>query len=134
MKPLCSLLLALLLVTPRAWAQDAGGEEDIVKSTQSDLMMVGAAGVGGAVLGLSTLSFYDKPSKHIGNIWMGAAVGIIAGVIVVAVIHAQKTQENMTEEASLHFDTRERSLWHLSQNTTATPASWANAPLWSSRF
>lgn len=35
--------------------------------------------LGGAVLGLSTLSFYGEPQQHIGNIWMGLGLGAIAG-------------------------------------------------------
>ena len=35
-------------------------EDDIIKNTQNDILMVAAAGAGGAILGLSTLSFYDN--------------------------------------------------------------------------
>src|SRR5690349_19210439 len=79
-KWICALLSLQLLLLTSAFGQ----EDDFMKSTQNDIMLVAAAGAGGAVLGLSTLSFYDKPSKHIGNIWTGAAIGIIAGVIFVA--------------------------------------------------
>lgn len=41
------------------------------------------AGLGGAVLGLSTLSFYGEPQDHIGNIWTGLAVGVIGGSVYV---------------------------------------------------
>lgn len=41
------------------------------------------AGLGGAVLGLSTLSFYSSPSDHTGNIWVGLAVGLVAGTVYV---------------------------------------------------
>jgi hypothetical protein len=41
------------------------------------------AGLGGAVLGLSTLSFYGEPQDHIGNIWTGLAVGVIGGTTYV---------------------------------------------------
>jgi hypothetical protein len=37
------------------------------------------AGLGGAVLGLSTLSFYGEPQEHIGNIWTGLALGVLGG-------------------------------------------------------
>lgn len=37
------------------------------------------AGLGGAVIGLSTLSFYGEPQEHINNIWTGLGLGIIAG-------------------------------------------------------
>lgn len=41
------------------------------------------AGLGGAVLGLSTLSFYGEPEDHVSNIWMGLGVGLIAGTAYV---------------------------------------------------
>lgn len=41
------------------------------------------AGLGGAVLGLSTLSFYGEPQDHTGNIYAGLAAGIIAGTAYV---------------------------------------------------
>jgi len=41
------------------------------------------AGLGGAVLGLSTLSFYGRPQDKLANIAIGAAVGIIVGTIYV---------------------------------------------------
>ena len=35
--------------------------------------------LGGAILGLSTLSFYGEPQEHTDNIMTGALVGLIAG-------------------------------------------------------
>lgn len=40
-------------------------------------------GLGGAVLGISTLSFYGDPQNHIGNITTGLALGIIGGSVYV---------------------------------------------------
>ncbi|PWU21041.1 MAG: hypothetical protein C5B49_03220 [Bdellovibrio sp.] len=37
------------------------------------------AGLAGAVLGLSTLSFYGKPEEHIGNIYVGLGLGLLGG-------------------------------------------------------
>lgn len=39
--------------------------------------------IGGAILGLSTLSFYGKPSDHVSNIYTGAALGLIGGATYV---------------------------------------------------
>jgi hypothetical protein len=39
------------------------------------------AGLGGAILGLSTLSFHGRPQDHMDDIAIGFAVGIIAGAI-----------------------------------------------------
>jgi hypothetical protein len=41
------------------------------------------AGLGGAVLGLSTLSFYGRPQDKLSNIAIGAAVGVIIGTVYV---------------------------------------------------
>lgn len=41
------------------------------------------AGLSGAVLGLSTLSFYGEPQEHINNIWIGLALGTMAGGVYV---------------------------------------------------
>jgi hypothetical protein len=136
MKILCTLLLAFIFVIPRGWAQQAAesdGGDDMLKETQSDLLIITGAGAAGAVLGLSTLSFYDKPSKHLSNIWMGAAVGIIAGVILVAVNHAQKTEEEMA--AAPDFGAGERHRWHA-ENAAPTyqPHTLASAPLWAGTF
>lgn len=41
------------------------------------------AGLGGAILGLSTLSFYGRPQDNLGNIGIGFAVGVVAGTVYV---------------------------------------------------
>jgi hypothetical protein len=48
------------------------------------LATVMLAGLGGAILGLSTLSFYGDPQEHVGNIWTGLAVGALGGGLYVA--------------------------------------------------
>lgn len=105
------LLLAQILIgsTSMVYAQ-AGGNDDILQSTQNDIMLIAAAGGGGAVLGLSTLSFTSEPSKHVSNIWTGAALGIIAGVLFVAYNSAQKGTEEL--QSSMDFNSSERVAWH----------------------
>lgn len=141
MKMLSSFLVAFTLLVPRlSFAQ--AKSEDIVKSTQNDLVLVGAAGLGGAVLGLSTLSFYDKPSKHVSNIWMGAAIGIIAGVIMVALTNAQKSQESLDDAEAMYrpettpgFSTADRNEWHLAQmHSHSEVRNDFSTSLWSTRF
>lgn len=36
--------------------------------------------IGGAILGLSTLSFYSKSAEHTGNIYTGAGLGLLGGL------------------------------------------------------
>ena len=72
-------------------------EGDFVKQSLSDAAMVGWAGLGGAVLGLSTLSFVDEPGDHLKNIYVGASIGIIVGVALVAYLQANKARNQYDE-------------------------------------
>lgn len=95
-----------------------GGNEFIQKSL-SDLYIVLGAGAGGAILGLSTLSFVDEPSEHLKNIIVGGAIGIIVGVGVVAFRQATSSKQEYEELAHLvptdGFSTYERDLWSREQ-------------------
>jgi len=70
----------------------------LAEQTKSDLMIITAAGLGGAVLGLSTLSFAKKPSEKTGNILTGAAIGVILGVVYVAYRQAFGTSGAFTAD------------------------------------
>jgi H+/Cl- antiporter ClcA len=107
--------MQFLLVIP-AMAQD--NEDDLMKNTWNDIYLVVGAGAAGGILGLSTLSFVDKPSQHLSNIWTGAAIGIIIGVVVVAYNSAQKGSEEL--QSSADFNSTERLAWHHSNNTFLT--------------
>lgn len=48
-------------------------------------LTVGISTATGAVLGASTLPFYGQPGDHTNNIFYGAAVGAVAGVIISAI-------------------------------------------------
>lgn len=123
-KWLCVFLIFQLMTLNVALAQEETAEDDIIKNTQNDILIVAGAGVGGAVLGLSTLSFYDKASKHISNVWTGAAIGIIAGVIFVAYSSAQKGSEELqTAVPSEAFSTSERVAWHSENSEVLTTSS-----------
>ena len=52
------------------------------------------AGLGGAILGLSTLSFYGRPQDQLSNIAIGFAVGVIAGTCYVTFRSATTTDYN----------------------------------------
>ncbi len=131
MKPVFLMFLLLSLsFSSQSWAQ--ASPEDVVKQTQGDLLVVVGAGVGGAVLGLSTLSFYDTPSKNISNVWTGAALGIIAGVIFVVVSHAQKAQDDFA--ATKDFTTTDRFAWHTGYSQSTNFQSPVNSNLWTHSF
>lgn len=71
------LMTFSLMAAPLAEAQTSATH---VKRNIATVMF---AGLGGAVLGTSTLSFYSSPSEHTGNIWVGLAVGLVVGSIYV---------------------------------------------------
>lgn len=98
----------------------------IIDESLQDLNIVIGAGVAGAVLGLSTLSFVEKPADHLKNVIVGGALGVIIGVAVVSVGQASKSK-TLYYDAALHpeFSTRDRLVWHeqnhLSHNNYAAP-------------
>lgn len=115
-------LIVGMLLTLQAYTQDAapaapaaegGSSDDIVSSSLQDFSIVMGVGIGGAILGLSTLSFVDEPKEHLNNVVTGGAIGIIIGVGIVAYNQATKSQESYLEGAAYEgFSTKERLAWH----------------------
>lgn len=124
-----------ITTTPVAFAQteESGGASgaSITSNPVTDFSIVLGAGLGGAILGLSTLSFVERPGQHLKNILIGTSIGIIVGVALVAWGQASKTQEQMSENlngnpggqgswaeiinsTSPLFNTDERLQWHYS--------------------
>ena len=130
---LFGIIIFQLLTLNMAFAQQ---EDDIMKNTQNDILLVAGAGAGGAILGLSTLSFYDKASMHVSNVWTGAAMGIIAGVIFVAYSSAQKGSEELQGSIpSEAFSTSERVVWHQGNaNLLSSGPVQFGTQLWQSSF
>tara|TARA_B100001248_G_scaffold262718_2_gene261500 strand:- start:48242 stop:48625 length:384 start_codon:yes stop_codon:yes gene_type:complete len=81
MRSILVILLAFLLAPP-VYSQVGDNENTVVsKGPRKQLATVIYAGLGGAVLGLSTLSFRGRPQDHLDSIAGGFAVGIIIGAI-----------------------------------------------------
>lgn len=72
---ICICVLSNIIFNNTAFAQTLATESNF----KSKLATVIFVGLGGAVLGLSTLSFYGEPEEHISNITTGFALGILAG-------------------------------------------------------
>jgi hypothetical protein len=82
-KLVCVLMMAVALAAPSfANAQDASSTTTR-GGPRRQLATIVFAGLGGAVLGLSTLSFYGRPQDHLANIALGFAGGVIIGTSVV---------------------------------------------------
>jgi hypothetical protein len=85
------IFVSVLLLTELSTAQTSNG----IIGFRRGLATVMLAGVGGAILGLSTLSFYGEPQEHIGNIWTGLAFGAIGGAAYVFSQGEQRHQINV---------------------------------------
>lgn len=70
----------------------------------------------GAALGASTLPFYSDSGRHTKNIFTGAAIGAVAGVIISA---ASGVNEPESDEARLHSTKPAENI--IAQNLRLTP-------------
>jgi hypothetical protein len=64
-------------------AQAQASPTSNVTSIRRNLATVIFFSLGGAVLGISTLSFYGDPQNHLGNIYTGLGLGLVAGTLYV---------------------------------------------------
>ncbi len=117
-------VLSLIFVAGPVYSQEGGGESTYFEDSFRDVSIVGATAVGGAVLGLSTLSFVEEPGDHLKNIVVGAAVGIIIGVGLVAYMAATKNKNKFEESSFLispdedtEFATATRTQWHSAKHS-----------------
>lgn len=74
------MCLSLLLQSLPASAQADGS--NAARGPRKRINYIVVTGLGGAVLGLSTLSFYGRPQDKLANIAIGFAFGVIAGTIM----------------------------------------------------
>lgn len=84
-KSLFTILLSFFIASA-SFAQNSSPQEEKTKTVsgpRKQLATIIFAGLGGAVLGLSTLSFYGRPQDNLSNIAIGFAVGVITGTVIV---------------------------------------------------
>lgn len=118
-KILCCVMTLLL-----TWCRPSYAQEDIVQDSIKDITTVLVMGAGGAVLGLSTLSFTETPKDHLRNILVGGALGIIVGVGYVAYKQASVGQEvirgahTVDPNKDLDFSTYARNSWHQQSHSS----------------
>ncbi len=74
------MVLSTILIPVQSQAQATMTSTGSVRRNIATIIF---CGVGGAVLGISTLSFYGDPQNHIGNITSGFAIGLIGGTVYV---------------------------------------------------
>ncbi|MES2855796.1 MAG: hypothetical protein V4692_08030 [Bdellovibrionota bacterium] len=87
------------------------------KGPRKQLATILFTGLGGAVLGLSTLSFYGRPQDKLENIAIGFAVGVILGTSYVTYKAATSPAEFYGTQSQLERD----SLGLAQRETPRTP-------------
>ncbi len=78
------ICVSLLFSTPHLWAQEGGDEQpNMVEKygPRRQISTIVYMGLAGAVLGLSTLSFYGRPQDKLTNIPIGFGLGVIIGTV-----------------------------------------------------
>ena len=108
------LTMSLLLCGPLALGANRKGEKPDEVSTQGPrrhLATIVFAGLTGAILGLSTLSFYGRPQDRLSNIAVGFAIGVITGTVY----STYKAATEPREFYSSHEASPE--LWALSESS-----------------
>lgn len=106
-----------LAFAPCAFAQSENSS-DILEESLGDITTVAAIGLGGAILGLSTLSFVEEPKDHLKNILIGGSFGVILGVGLVAWQQATKSKGSYESQASTvtpGFGTSQRVAWQQAE-------------------
>ena len=107
-------------------------EQSVLAQSMQDLALVGAMGAGGAVIGLSTLSFAHRPGEHLGNILTGAALGVIAGAGWVAYQQTTVSRHRYQKMAGRQL-AQAQPPWTPAPLTPKT-SPLISLPLWSWRF
>ena len=78
------IMAALIVVMYNPSLSFAQGQSQFQgPSIRSQVAKILLSSLGGAVLGISTLSFYDRPQDHLSNVAVGGTVGAVLGSIYV---------------------------------------------------
>jgi len=108
-----------------------GGEDEVVEETtfkpRRQVATIIYMGLAGAVLGLSTLSFYGRPQDRLTNI----AVGFGAGVVIGAVYMTYTAATNPVEAFGSQIEMEESRRLSMNQNLIGTGSL---APRWNMRW
>lgn len=98
------------ITLPSGRLSAAEGSGGVFDESLQDFTVVISLGGAGAVLGLSTLSFVERPGDHLRNIVVGAALGVVIGVSVVAWKQATQSRDMYIRNANVdnNFDYNDR--------------------------
>lgn len=80
-KFLMAVIISVSLSLPVYAQNSANNQNSTQAGPRKQLSTIFLAGMAGAVLGLSTLSFYGRPQDKLGNIAIGFAIGAVVGTV-----------------------------------------------------
>jgi hypothetical protein len=114
-----SVILALTLVCALPEISSAAPRTDKSAQTSAQgprrhLANIVFAGLAGAVLGLSTLSFYGRPQDRLSNIAVGFAIGVIVGTVYTTYKAAVEPRDFYGLNPEKH-DTTSVALWSVAE-------------------
>lgn len=119
-----TIVVSMVISTLGASVAHAQSNPDGSSSTRAggprrQLATILFAGLGGAVLGLSTLSFYGRPQDKLSNIALGFAGGVILGTVVVT--YRAATNPNEFYGAQLQIENEQLSTNKMAQSFQTAP-------------
>lgn len=141
LKKILIVSLILNIFVSNVFAQ-ATSDADLAQESMQDFYIVAGMGLGGAVLGLSTISFKGDPNigDNMHRIQTGTAIGIIIGVFVVAATQAQRSTKifgpGEGADPSAYninpkdFDTTMRTSWHFENQSPLNDAPMQVSHSW----
>ncbi len=124
-KKIIAILLLMSFFATSAIAQTTSNKEGSF-GPRRQLATIIFAGLSGAILGLSTLSFYGRPQDRLSNIAVGFALGIFAGTIYTTYKAAARPTEFYGLEYDLELNNRMVAETYKMQNEIRiTPLSYS---------
>jgi len=142
MKSVKIIFLSLLITSLYSpLGQAEVNDSKLLEDSINDMYVVAGSGVGGAIIGLSTLSFVSEPGDHLKNILVGAALGVIGGVAFVGYSTANKGRDMYYDgaynlELEKEFSSTDRVAWHGRQSNQNVKKDSRELPffVWGSTF
>jgi len=116
------LSLSLIFAAPAGFAaskdpnRNDKANQSSIQGPRKHLTTIVMAGLAGAILGLSTLSFYGRPQDRLANVPAGFAAGIIIGATYTTYKAATEPREFLSKSQQ---DLQQPELWAMAEKSRA---------------
>lgn len=108
------LIVSLIFTSQMSLAEDSSQKPNVIQKygPRRQISTIVYMGLAGAVLGLSTLSFYGRPQDKLTNIPIGFGIGVIVGTVYM-------TYQAATNPNEFYKDVRYRPNFQLKKEELA---------------